>query len=202
MFAASFNGIAMGAIDLAKKHTTRKLHSDVGMRVCDYPTIQDYIGEAIMDTQASRIYAYEMGRLLDMVTNDCDWSIHENDSHAMPRTQYAPWLWKAKFLACKNVYNIVDKMLMACGGTGYKKELGMERLVRDAKAGWLMAPTNEVLRQMVGKYALLGIDSLDLWNQTSNERILNNEINKLDEAGKKKLIAELSAQLEESTAAE
>ena len=32
----------------------RKKHKDVGMRVCDYPTIQDAVGEAIMDTNASR----------------------------------------------------------------------------------------------------------------------------------------------------
>ena len=56
-------------------------------------------------------------------------------------------------------------MLHACGGTGYKKDLGIERYLRDGKAGWVMGPTNEVLRQFVGKMALLGIDSLDYWNQ-------------------------------------
>src|SRR5690242_21136844 len=34
-----WNGIAMGALDIAKRHTTRKRHVDVGLRVCDYPTI-------------------------------------------------------------------------------------------------------------------------------------------------------------------
>ena len=49
-----WNGIALGAIDIAKRHTTRKRHVDVGMRVADYPTIQDYVGEAVMDTNACR----------------------------------------------------------------------------------------------------------------------------------------------------
>ena len=49
-----WNGITLGAIDIAKRHTTRKKHVDVGMRVADYPTIQDYIGEAVMDTNACR----------------------------------------------------------------------------------------------------------------------------------------------------
>ena len=31
-----WNGIAIGAIDVAKRHTTRKRHVDVGMRVADY----------------------------------------------------------------------------------------------------------------------------------------------------------------------
>ena len=41
-----WNGLALGAIDIAKRHTTRKRHVDVGLRVADYPTIQDYVGEA------------------------------------------------------------------------------------------------------------------------------------------------------------
>ena len=34
-------------MDLAKKHVTRKAHADVGMRVCDYPTIQVTSGRLI-----------------------------------------------------------------------------------------------------------------------------------------------------------
>jgi hypothetical protein len=54
-----------------------------------------------------------------------------------------------------------------------------------------MGPTNEVLRQFVGKAALLGFESLDYWNQTVNERVLNNEIKKLDEDGKRRLAEKL-----------
>ena len=74
--SACWNGIASGAIDIAKKHVTRKKHVDVGMRVADYPTIQDYFGEAIIDTSACRMYTFSMGQLMDRLTNDCDWSLH------------------------------------------------------------------------------------------------------------------------------
>ncbi|MEE8454720.1 MAG: hypothetical protein V3R90_08210, partial [Limibaculum sp.] len=60
--------------------------------------------------------------------------------------------------------------------------------------GWVMGPTNEVLRQFVGKYALLGFDSLDYWNQSVNERVLNNEIKKLDKDAKKALAEKLLAE--------
>src|SRR5690606_23651355 len=56
--AACWNGIAMGAIDIARKHTTRKTHSDVGLRVADYPTIQDYVGQALIETNGSRVMTY------------------------------------------------------------------------------------------------------------------------------------------------
>ena len=97
-----------------------------------------------------------MAQAMDAVTNDCDWSIHK-DLTALPRAQYLSWMWQVKFAAAKNVAHVTDKMLHACGGTGYKPGLGIERYLRDGKAGWVMGPTNEVLRQFVGKFALLGI---------------------------------------------
>jgi len=195
MFAASYNGISMGAMDIARTQVTRKVHKDVGMRVCDYPTIQDYFGDCIMDTEASRIYTYSIAERMDKQTNNCDWSIHARDPEAMPRAEYLMWAWMTKFLACKNVYNVVDKMLQASGGSGYKTDLGLERLVRDGKAGWVMGPTNEVLRQFVGKWALQGFESLDYWNQNVNENVMNNEIKKLDKDQKKALIDRLTAEL-------
>jgi hypothetical protein len=120
------------------------------------------------------------------VTNNCDWSIHK-DIDALPRSSLLHWLWQVKFEAAKNVAHVVDKMLHATGGTGFRPALQIERYLRDGKAGWVMGPTNEVLRQFVGKSALLGFQSLDYWNQAVNERVLNNEIKKLDAKGKREL---------------
>lgn len=41
--------------------------------------------------------------------------------------------------------------------------VGLERLLRDGKAGWLMGASNEVLRQIVGKTSLFELEVLDLW---------------------------------------
>ena len=103
-------------------------------------------------------------------------------------------MWQVKFAAAKNVAHVADKMLHACGGTGYKPGLGIERYLRDGKAGWVMGPTNEVLRQFVGKAALLGFESLDYWNQVVNERVLNNEIKKLTADQKRELAEKLIAE--------
>ncbi|WP_081942822.1 acyl-CoA dehydrogenase family protein [Myxosarcina sp. GI1] len=193
--SACWNGISLGAMDLAKRHTTKKKHVDVGMRVADYPTIQDYFGEAVMDTNASRSFVFSMAKLMDDLTNNCDWTLH-NDATINPRSAYLHWYWQIKFTAAKNVARVTDKMLHACGGTGYKKELGIERYLRDGKAGWVMGPTNEVLRQFVGKFALFdGYEALDYWNQSVNERVLHNEIKKMDATAKKQLAEELLADI-------
>ena len=194
-----WNGIAMGAIDIAKRHTTRKRHVDVGLRVADYPTIQDYVGEAVIDTNACRVFSLSVADAMDRAT-DSNRRVLRPGTTA--RAAYLHWAWQIKFAAAKNVAHVVDKMLHACGGSGYKRDMELERYLRDAKAGWVMGPTNEVLRQFVGKSALLGFEVLDYWNQTVNERAIANETKKLDAKGKRALAEKLLAQAAEDEAKE
>ena len=158
-----WNGIALGAIDIAKRHTTRKRHVDVGLRVADYPTIQDYVGEALMDTNAARLFVFSVAQAMDTATDDNTKVLAVGE---LARADFLHWAWQIKFEAAKNVAHVVDKMLHACGGSGYKRDMELERYLRDAKAGWVMGPTNEVLRQFVGKAVLLGFEALDYWNQS------------------------------------
>jgi alkylation response protein AidB-like acyl-CoA dehydrogenase len=197
--SSTWSGIAMGAIDIAKRHTTRKRHVDVGLRVADYPTIQDYVGEAVMDTNASRMFTLSVAQAFDKATND-NTSVLEPGETA--RADFLHWAWQIKFEAAKNAAHVVDKMLHACGGSAYKRDMEMERYLRDAKAGWVMGPTNEVLRQFVGKAVLLGFESLDYWNQSYNNRAVENEIKKLDSDGKRELAAQLIEQAEKDAANE
>jgi len=161
------------------------------MRVADYPTIQDYVGEAVMDTNACRLFVLSVAQAMDRATDD-NTRIMEPGETA--RADYLHWAWQIKFEAAKNTAHVVDKMLHACGGSGYKRDMELERYVRDAKAGWVMGPTNEVLRQFVGKAVLLGFDALDYWNQTYNRRVVENELKKLDAEAKRALAQQLLEQ--------
>ena len=194
LLAACNNGIAMGAIDIAKGHTTKKKHQDLGMRVADYPAIQDYFGEAISETNCSRCFTFSLAKRLDKITHNCDWSIHK-DSTAKPRAACNSWLWQLKFTATKTAESVCDKMLHACGRTGFMKGLELESYLQDGKAGWLMAPNNQVLQQLVGKTALLGGKSLNLWNQSVNEKALNSELKKMNNAEKKQLATKLLTEI-------
>ena len=192
-----WNGLALGAIDIAKRHTTRKRHVDVGMRVADYPTIQDYVGQAVMETNAARLFTYSVAQAFDGATEN---NTIRLEPGVLARGNWLHWAWQIKFIAAQNTAHVVDKMLHACGGTGYKRDMELERYLRDAKAGWVMGPTNEVLRQFVGKAVLLGFESLDYWNQTYNRRAVENEVKKLDAAGKRELAEQLTAQAAEEEA--
>ena len=94
-----WNGITMGAIDIAKRHTTRKRHVDVGMRVADYPTIQDYVGEAVMDTNACRVFVMSVAQAMDRVTDDNRRILEPGET---ARADYLHWAWQIKFEAAKN----------------------------------------------------------------------------------------------------
>jgi hypothetical protein len=49
---------------------------------------------------------------------------------------------------------------------------------------------------------LLGFESLDYWNQTYNRRTVENELKKLDSAGKRELAEQLMAEAAEQEAKE
>ncbi len=92
------------------------------------------MGEAIIDTNAARAHTFLIAQALDTATGNMDWSRHADPKH-LPRSPFLHWLWQIKFTAAKNVTLHSDKMLHACGGSAYKTDLGLERYLRDGKAG-------------------------------------------------------------------
>ena len=196
MYAGAYNGVALACIDVAKRHATRRAHVQYGRTIADYATTQDVFGGVVADTQASRIYAYTFAKALDDITDGGSWTMYEDDPHVKPRASLTSWSLSAKLLAAGLASRVSDTMLQVCGGRGYTRGAEIERLVRDSKAGWVMAPSNEVTRQMIGRWALFGAEAIDWWNQHIDEPALQNELGKLDREGKQRIIDQLSAQLD------
>jgi alkylation response protein AidB-like acyl-CoA dehydrogenase len=63
---------------------------------------------------------------------------------------------EAKVAATEAASAVTQMALDATGGQGYTPALPIERHLRDARAGAVMAPTNAVLRSWIGK-ALAGL---------------------------------------------
>lgn len=51
---------------------------------------------------------------------------------------------------------VLDICMQVCGGSAFRKEVGVERLFRDARAAAVMAPTGDALYDFIGK-ALCGL---------------------------------------------
>ena len=63
---------------------------------------------------------------------------------------------ESKAAAGDAAISVTSTAMRVCGGAAFSKQLGVERLFRDAHAGAVMAPTGDVLREFIGK-AVLGI---------------------------------------------
>jgi alkylation response protein AidB-like acyl-CoA dehydrogenase len=50
---------------------------------------------------------------------------------------------------------VTDETMRVCGGAAFSRQLPLERLFRDARAATVMAPTSDVLRDLLGR-ALTG----------------------------------------------
>ena len=63
---------------------------------------------------------------------------------------------QVKAVAAEAASEVADGVMRLCGGTAFRKDLGVERRFRDSLAARVMAPTTEALRDFVGR-ATLGL---------------------------------------------
>jgi alkylation response protein AidB-like acyl-CoA dehydrogenase len=67
---------------------------------------------------------------------------------------------ESKALAAESAIDVTDLAMKLCGGAAFRKELGVERRFRDARAARVMAPTTDALLDFVGR-AISGMPLLD-----------------------------------------
>ncbi|MGH7014797.1 MAG: acyl-CoA dehydrogenase family protein [Stellaceae bacterium] len=63
---------------------------------------------------------------------------------------------ETKAAAGDTAIGVTSAAMRACGGAAFSKHTSVERLFRDAHAGAVMAPTGDVLRELIGK-SMLGM---------------------------------------------
>jgi alkylation response protein AidB-like acyl-CoA dehydrogenase len=61
---------------------------------------------------------------------------------------------ESKAAAGDTAINVTSAAMRACGGAAFSKHLSIERLFRDAHAGAVMAPTGDVLRELIARVTL------------------------------------------------
>lgn len=131
-------GIAQAAVSAAVAHATSRSYPD-GATLAELPTIQHALADMDADTRSARALLREAARLGDA-----------GDERALVA------LMEAKVRCTETGPRVTQQALEVCGGQGYTPSLPIERHLRDARAGAVMAPTNGVLRTWIGK-ALAGL---------------------------------------------
>ena len=66
---------------------------------------------------------------------------------------------EVKAIAGEGAIDVTDLAMKVCGGAAFRRELGVERRFRDARAARVMAPTTDALRDFVGR-AITGLPLL------------------------------------------
>jgi alkylation response protein AidB-like acyl-CoA dehydrogenase len=73
-----------------------------------------------------------------------------------PGAHTMPAVLAAKLQAGEMALTVTDLAMRSCGGAAFSKQLSVERHFRDARAGSVMAPTSDALKDFLGK-AVLGL---------------------------------------------
>jgi alkylation response protein AidB-like acyl-CoA dehydrogenase len=131
-------GIARAASEAATSHAARPRYGD-GSSLAEIQVIQHALADMDLRVRASRLLVDEAARLGD-----------SGDEGAL-----VP-IMESKIVATEAAADVTQRALEVCGGQGYTPALPIERHLRDARAGAVMAPTNAVLRSWIGK-ALAGL---------------------------------------------
>ena len=130
-------GIAEGAMGAAVTHVTGARLEHLDQTLADLPTVRARIGRA--QTEVDTI----SGFLADVARR-----MAEGDP-------MVPIL-SAKASANEMAIRVTSEAMQACGGAAMSTALPLERSFRDARAGAVMAPTTDVLYELMGR-ALAGM---------------------------------------------
>jgi isovaleryl-CoA dehydrogenase len=131
-------GIAAAAAAAATAHAAERRYPD-GTSLAEVQFVQHLIADMDLATRQARLLVREAARLGEA-----------GDESALVA------IMEAKVAATEAATAVTEDALEATGGQGYTPALPIERHLRDARAGAVMAPTNAVLRNWIGK-ALAGL---------------------------------------------
>ncbi len=134
MNAAVSLGIMEAATTKTAAHAGTTKYQHLGSSLADMPTIRAYIARMRIKTDMVR------SLLFDTFT-----ALESGRADGMLR------VLEIKAAAGETATEVTDLAMRVCGGAAFRKEVGVERQFRDARAATVMAPTTDALYDFIGK---------------------------------------------------
>lgn len=134
MSAAVSVGLMATATERTARHLAETRFDHLGQSLAELPTARAYLARMRVRTDMARallldtIAAYEQGR------PDASLRVLE-----------------VKAAAGEAATEVTDLAMRVCGGAAFRKEAGLERHFRDARAATVMAPTTDALYDFIGR---------------------------------------------------
>src|SRR6266508_623583 len=134
MTAAFSVGTMEAATRKATEYVAGTKFEHLGNGLSDLPTVRAYLARMRIKT--------DMARALLLDTLD---ATEKGRADAMLR------VLEVKAAAGETSTEVTDLAMRVCGGAAFRKDVGIERNFRDARAATVMAPTTDVLYDFIGK---------------------------------------------------
>jgi alkylation response protein AidB-like acyl-CoA dehydrogenase len=137
--AAMAHGLCRSAIAATAAHLSSAKLEHTGQALRDLPNLRARLAQMSVRTEQSRaLLGYTLGEM------------------EKPNEMTPLFVLQSRLSALETAVEVTDLAMKTCGGAAFSKQLGVERQFRDARAGWVMAPTADHLEDFVGK-ALTGL---------------------------------------------
>lgn len=130
-------GIAAAALDAAIADVQSRQHSHTGEAVATQPIVQHRVAELWLQVHQARQLVHAAARLADV-----------GDSSALAA------LLASKVAAATAAVDVSNGAMTLSGGRAYRENGTLGRLLRDARAGHVMAPPTDLLHVWLGRTAL------------------------------------------------
>jgi alkylation response protein AidB-like acyl-CoA dehydrogenase len=135
LISAGSVGMTAAVVEKTAEHATGMKYEHLsGSPLSDLPTIRAYLARMKIQADSARtlwldtIAALEAGR-----------------PDAMLR------VLEVKAATAETAREVTDLAMRVCGGQAFRKDVGVERRFRDARAAMIMAPTSDQLYDFIGK---------------------------------------------------
>lgn len=154
--SAVYLGIAKRAYEAAKAHVLKRSYKGKGSgELRDVETIQRYLAEMRVEIDKNQAYLNYVTKLANEGTKFFD-HLYESDLLEVllenaKDPDFLVQLAQVKIACCELARKITDTALQVCGGSGYKRGTVVEQCYRDARAGSVMGPADDILKVIIGK---------------------------------------------------
>jgi alkylation response protein AidB-like acyl-CoA dehydrogenase len=144
VLSAAFSlGLMEAVVAESGRHLTSTRLEHLGQSLVQQPLIRADFARMRLTTDSVRALLEDTLRALE-----------EGRPDAMLR------VLEVKAAAAEAAVEVTDRAMKVCGGSAFRKELGIERRFRDARAARVMAPTTDALLDFVGR-AVAGLPLLE-----------------------------------------
>jgi isovaleryl-CoA dehydrogenase len=140
--AGTYLGIAEAAVEIAGEHLGSRRRSHTGELLGSNPTLAAELGNMWIRLESSRQLVLSAVRRADAAAPDA-----------------LVGVLACKAAASSTSVELATEAMALMGGNGYREDSHLSRLLRDAHASHVMAPTTQVLNKWVGR-AIMGMPLL------------------------------------------